>query len=294
MNKMIIIVGPTASGKSDLAMILAKKLNLEIINADAFQIYREINAGINKPTVQDLKEVKHHFINNKSINEEWNIKEFQKEINKIINQNPNKNYIICGGSNLYIDAIIKNYDLKEIDRNMEFGDATNVELWNKLNQLDSEEAKKININNTKRIKQALRIILSTNQLKSEKDKKNNNCQFKYLLISVYMERQALYNKINNRTIDMINMNWKGEVQALIKDSNYKNNNALKAIGYNDVYEAIVSNTEINVSKIQQKTRNYAKRQITWIKNKFNIDVVYDKEKNNIEEVITKCRLFLNE
>ena len=195
MNKMIIIVGPTASGKSDLAMILAKELNLEIINADAFQIYREINAGINKPTSQDLKEVKHHFINNKSINDEWNIKEFQKEINLLIENNPNKNYIICGGSNLYIDSIIKNYDLKEIDRNMEFGNMSTVQLWNKLNELDPEEAKKININNEKRIKQALRIILSLKQLKSEKDKKNKGCIFKYIIISVHMERNKLYEKL---------------------------------------------------------------------------------------------------
>lgn len=275
-------------------MILAKELNLEIINADAFQIYREINAGINKPTLQDLKEVKHHFINNKSINDEWNIKEFQKEINLLIENNPNKNYIICGGSNLYIDSIIKNYDLKEIDRNMEFGNMSTVELWNKLNELDKEEAKKININNEKRIKQALRIILSLNQLKSEKDKKNKGCIFKYIIISVYMERNKLYEKINNRTIDMINMNWKGEVENLIQDSNYKNNNALKAIGYNDVYEAIISNTNINIEKIQQKTRNYAKRQITWIRNKFNVDIIYDKEKNNLNEVIKKCKDFLNE
>ncbi|WP_412032152.1 tRNA (adenosine(37)-N6)-dimethylallyltransferase MiaA [Malacoplasma muris] len=294
MNKMIIIVGPTASGKSDLAMILAKELNLEIINADAFQIYREINAGINKPTSQDLKEVKHHFINNKSINDEWNIKEFQKEINLLIENNPNKNYIICGGSNLYIDSIIKNYDLKEIDRNMEFGNMSTVQLWNKLNELDPEEAKKININNEKRIKQALRIILSLKQLKSEKDKKNKGCIFKYIIISVHVERNKLYEKINNRTIDMINMNWKGEVEDLIQDSNYKNNNALKAIGYNDVYEAIISNTNINVEKIQQKTRNYAKRQITWIRNKFNVDIIYDKEKNNLNEVIKKCKDFLNE
>lgn len=295
MNKMIIIVGPTASGKSDLAIKIAKHFNLEIINADAFQIYKELNAGVNKPTLEELNLIKHHFINNKSINEEWNIKIFQDEINNLINLDKNKNYVICGGSNLYIDAIIKNYNLGEIDNSISFDNLSNEQLWNKLNELDSDEANKISVNNPKRIKQALRIIYSSNMKKSEKDLLNNKCNFKYILISTKLDRQKIYEKINNRVYQMLDMNWKQEVIDLLKiNSDIDNNNALKAIGYKEVYESIVNNTDIDIAKIQQKTRNYAKRQLTWIKNKFNVDYQYDVENNNIDFILEKCKEFLND
>lgn len=294
MNKMIIIVGPTASGKSDLAIKIASHFNLEIINADAFQVYKELNAGVNKPTADELKLIKHHFINNKSINQEWNIKLFQNEINNLISLNPNKNYVICGGSNLYIDAIIKNYNLGEIDNSISFDNMSNEQLWDKLNQLDSDEAKKISVNNPKRIKQALRIIFSSKMKKSEKDLLNNQCNFEYILISTKLDREKIYQKINSRVYQMIDMNWKQEVIDLLKNNNnFDNNNALKAIGYKEVYESIINNTDIDIAKIQQKTRNYAKRQLTWIKNKFNVNYEYDVENNNVDYIFEKCKEFLD-
>lgn len=292
MNKMIIIVGPTASGKSDLAIRLAKDLNLEIINADAFQVYKELTIGTNKPSEKELKEIKHHFINSKSIYDEWNIKIFQNEFNQL--NTKNQNFIICGGSNLYIDSIINNYNLKKINNEINLDNYTNEELWKKLSNLDYEESKKINVNNTKRLKHALKIILSHNEKKSEKDLNNNKCLFEYILINVDSNREMLYEKINNRVIEMINMNWKNEVENILKKNiDFENNNALKAIGYKEIFDSIKNKNEVNISLIQKKTRNYAKRQITWIKNKFKINYTYNKEKTNYEEILKNCKDFLN-
>lgn len=296
MNKLIIIVGPTASKKSHLAFNLAKELNLEIINCDAFQIYKEISVGINKPTEQELQTIKHHFINNKSIFDEYNIKVFQNEFYELIKNNPNKNFILCGGSNLYIDSIIKNYNLMSIDKSIDLEKYSNEELWNMLNELDEREAKKININNTKRLKQAIRIIKSTNVLKSVKDQNNNPCLFDYKIISTNLDRDYIYENINKRVFEMVNLGWKQEVENLLKK--YKNDfiktNALKAIGYSCVYDSIINNSEIDINKIQQNTRRYAKRQITWIKNKFNVDKYYDVNTNNFLEILNYCKEYLNE
>lgn len=293
MNKMIIIVGPTASGKSDLAIKLAKNLNLEIINADAFQVYKEINAGINKPTKNELKEVKHYFINSKSISDQWNIKIFQNEFNEL--NKLKKNFIICGGSNLYIDAIINNYNLKEINNEINLDNYSNKELWDMLNKLDYEESQKININNTKRLKHSLKIILSNKEKKSTKDLNNNKCLFEYILINVDIDRESLYEKINKRVYEMIDMDWKEEVKAIMEAKfDFENNNALKAIGYKEVFDSIKNNIEIDINSIQKRTRNYAKRQITWIKNKFKINFTFNKEKTNYEEILKNCKDFLNE
>lgn len=296
MNKLIIIVGPTASKKSHLAFNLAKELNLEIINCDAFQIYKEISVGINKPTEIELQTIKHHFINNKSIFDEYNIKVFQNEFYELIKNNPNKNFILCGGSNLYIDSIIKNYNLMSIDKSIDLEKYSNEELWNMLNELDEHEAKKININNTKRLKQAIRIIKSTNVLKSVKDQNNNPCLFDYKIISTNLDRDYIYENINKRVIEMVNLGWKQEVENLLKKhkNDFIKTNALKAIGYSCVYDAIINNSEIDINKIQQNTRRYAKRQITWIKNKFNVDKYYDVNTNNFLEILNYCKEYLNE
>ena len=132
MKKLIIIVGSTASGKSSLALKIAKDFNLSIINADAFQVYKELNAGINKPTIQELKEVKHFFINSKSIYDEWHLKKFKDEAYELIDNSKENVFVVCGGSNLYIDSIIKNYHLVDVDETLEYINFTNEQLYEKL------------------------------------------------------------------------------------------------------------------------------------------------------------------
>lgn len=294
MKKLIIIVGSTASGKSSLALKIAKDFNLSIINADAFQVYKELNAGINKPTIQELKEVKHFFINSKSIYDEWHLKKFKDEVYELIDNSKENVFVLCGGSNLYIDSIIKNYHLVDVDETLQYINFTNEQLYERLKKLDIEEANKISVNNRKRLEQALRIIESNNnQKKSEMDKKNFDQKYKYILISTKIPRESLYQKINSRVLEMINLGWKQEVKSLLeKDQNIMELNSLKAIGYKEVYDSIINDKDIDIESIQKKTRNYAKRQITWIKNKFQVNIEFDN--SNYQEIKKYVKDFINE
>lgn len=276
MKKAIIIVGPTASGKSKLAINLAKEFNLEIINADAFQVYKEISIGVDKPSYQTLKEIKHYFISTKSINEPWNIKVFKDECYKLIIENE-KPFIIVGGSNLYIDAIIKNYNLPNLSQNKDLNNLSNVELWNKLKKIDEKEATKIGLNNKKRLIQAIRIIESTNQKKS--DLKNLDPFIDPFVIKINIKRDCLYEKINKRIDKMQLEGWIEEVKKLVDQKIDFTLPSLKAIGYNEIANGLINNEVINWDLIKKKTRNYAKRQETWCKNKFNINFFYNSNKD---------------
>lgn len=296
MKKLIIIVGPTGSSKSDLSKKLAKYFHTDIFVADAFQVYKEINAGINKPSNQDLKEIKYHFVNYISIYDDWNVKKFQNEFYKSALNNTSNVLVVEGGSNLYIDSIIKNYNFKPIYNNLsiDLQNETNENLWNKLNKLDENEAKKIPKENRRRIIQALKIIYSNNEKKSILDSKNNLPIFDCFLIWKKIERQTLYKILDERTQKMYQENkWLEEVKNLInQDKNIINLNSFKAIGYPEISQAILNNKIPNLELIKQKERNYAKRQETWIKNKFKINFIY-KDQNDWLNLIEQCKKFIS-
>ncbi len=292
-KKIVVVVGPTASGKSDLTYKIAKDLGIEIIVCDAYQVYKEISIGVNKPNIENLNSIKHHFVGDISIYDEWNIKIFKEKIENLINNN-NKTFILEGGSNLYIDCLINNYNLKDLNMNLNYDNLTNEELHKKLNQLDKQEATKIPLNNRKRLIQALRIIESNNEKKSILDKQNNEQIYEVFMIRVKINRDKLYNKINERALKMFDQGWKEEVSDLLnKDEDILSLTALKAIGYYDIAFAIKNNLPINIPLIQQKTRRYAKRQETWIKNKFNPNFEFE-DYSQYNELLKQVKVFLNE
>ncbi|MDE5767305.1 MAG: tRNA (adenosine(37)-N6)-dimethylallyltransferase MiaA [Malacoplasma sp.] len=293
-KRLIVVVGPTASGKSDLTFQLAKDLKSEIIVCDAYQVYLEIDKGINKPEQANLDLIKHHFVNHLSINEVWHIKRFKEEIETLIKNNPNKNFILEGGSNLYIDCLLNNYQLQKLDFSLDYNHLTNQQLHDKLKALDFEESLKIAINNRKRLIQALRIIESNNnQKKSQLDKQNQEPLFDFFLVKMEIERKKLYETINKRAEKMFNNGWKQEVQELIKKygNSIMETNALKALGYNEVFYSIIENRKTNLDLIKQKTRNYAKRQETWIRNKFKIDFKFHSYEE-YDKLLNECKKFL--
>ncbi len=291
MNKLIVIVGPTGSGKTDLAFEIAKYFNLEIINADAFQVYKEINLGINKPPKEVLDKVKHHLINNISINDEWNIQLFKKEAEDIID-NSKKPIVICGGSNLYIDSLLKNYNLLNKGRGNKYDSLSNEELYSKLFLLDKDEAIKIGKNNNKYLIRSLEIIEDKKILKSKIHLHNNKEKYEYFLIFLNPERESLYKKINERTKTLFNEKTIQEINDL--DINkFKKTNASKAIGYKSIIQNDLIINDSLIEKIQQETRNYAKRQVTWVRNKFKINFETKDYEKDFKIIINEINTFLD-
>ncbi len=298
MKQIIVITGPTASSKSSLAIKLAKDIDAEIINADSFQVYKEINAGVNKPTPQQLSEVKHHLISSHSIYDDFDIKIFQDECNVIIDDilSRNKHVIICGGSNLYIDAVIKGYNL---DKSPSRGQTTYFDNWdyddiyNYVLERDKEEALKINYNNKKRIIRAAQIIHMTNQKKSALDTQKDNYIFDCFIIETIKDREELYELINNRVDVMIDNDWVNEVKLLLnKDANIANLQALKAIGYPQIIQHIQTNQPIDTETIKQITRNLAKKQMTWCRTKYANKHVFNTNHDKYEELLNQVRNWL--
>lgn len=287
MNKIIFIVGPTSSGKTKLAIKLANDLKLEIISIDAFQVYKELNVGVNKPTSKELEMIKHHFVNTLSINETWDVKKFYDEFYKLIDGS-NKSYIGIGGSNLYISAVIDNYNFLEIKK-FDFSKYTNEQLFNLLKKVDEKESEKISVNNRNRLEQSLNIVLSNNVKKSEI--KNKEKKIIPYIIKIDIDREILYEKINKRVDEMMDNGWVQEVNSL-KNKYDKNLNAFSAIGYKQIWNDLENNSNIDVNKIKQKTRNYAKRQETWCRNKFNINFTYQDE-SDYNNLLNECTKFLH-
>ncbi|MEF9984849.1 MAG: tRNA (adenosine(37)-N6)-dimethylallyltransferase MiaA [Malacoplasma sp.] len=272
MKNIIFIIGPTGCGKSHLAINLAKDLNCEIINADAFQVYKEVNIGNNKISKKEMNGIKHHLLDIISISDHWNIKAFQ-EVFFNLALNSNKNFIVVGGSNLYIDCVIKNYNLQN-EINASLPDISTEEKWNMLYKLDKETAEKVDKNNIRRIDHKLKIAIS-NQGKTS-SVLNNERVINPFIIKIDINRKDLYCKINTRVESMINDGWIDEVKNILKICS-PDSQIFQAIGYNEIKDSILNNSELDINLIKKKTRNYAKRQETWCRNKFEINYIY---KNN--------------
>ncbi|MDR0985379.1 MAG: tRNA (adenosine(37)-N6)-dimethylallyltransferase MiaA [Mycoplasmataceae bacterium] len=285
-SKVIVIIGPTATNKTKVAIQLANKLNGEIINADAFQIYKELNIGTNKPTPLELRQATFHLISNKSIYDKWDIKRFQQEAKKIITHitKLNKIPIIVGGSHLYVDALIKNYDFSlSNERDNSFNNFTNQELFQKLNEFNNLLASKIGINNRKRLIRAL-------QTKGKLIKRKKEIYVPFYLLCTN-EREVLYNKINKRVDKMIKEGWINEVKKLYNENkDLTSLNAFKAIGYNEILTSIINNKNIDIDRIKRDTRHYAKRQMTWIRHHYDNVCTYNQ--NNISDVIKRVKQWL--
>lgn len=289
---IIVIVGPTTSHKTKLAIEIANKFNGEIINADAYQVYSDMSIGTNAPNKNELNSAKFHLNQFIGLKDEWDIKRFQSLCFKIINDilKRNKLPIIVGGSNLYIESIIKNYDLSANKRSLKFDKYDNKKLFDLLSKKNPELSIKIGINNRRRLTRALEVI---NEKKDKKAlEKTNKPIYDYLMIECnYSTRKELYDSINKKVDEMVKLGWENEVKSIIKKYpkiNLNNFIGFKAIGYSDIYQAITNNLKIDYELIKQKIRHYAKRQITWIKNKYHEHLIFNQtNKNEIFNEIKK-------
>jgi tRNA dimethylallyltransferase len=290
-KNLIYIAGPTGIGKTNLSIEIAKKLNTEIISCDSRQFYKELKIGTSPPSTSQLNQIRHHLIHNKSIHDVYNVGLYEKEAIELVNKlfEDTDILILVGGSGLYADSIMNGIDnFPDIPPNIREGlineyNSSGLEvIQNKLKKLDIKYYNEVDLNNSNRIIRALEIIEFTGKPFSLfRTKKIKERIFESKVIVMECERNKLYNRINDRVDMMIEKGLENEVLEL-KD--FKHLNTLNTVGYKEFFKYFEDKISYSdaVGKIKQNTRNYAKRQITWLK-KYNnsIKVNYNQDIDKI-------------
>ena len=289
-KKLIVIVGPTAAGKTALAIRVAKQLNAEIISADSRQIYKELTIGTAKPDEDELRQVPHHFINSHSISEDYDAATFGEEaLLKIYSLFETHNYVVvCGGSGLYIKALLEGFDdIPEVPDEIrdqlieEFENKGMLWLQNRMRELDPEHFKKIDQKNPMRLMRALEVKLATGKSISEFQKQVvKELPFQVVKIGVDVERAKLYERIDARMDDMISKGLFDEAKNLYA---YREKNALQTVGYQEIFgfmDGQYDQAEA-IRLLKRNSRRYAKRQLTWFKRDEQIKWFKPDETNSI-------------
>lgn len=314
MNKekplVVVVVGPTASGKTSLGIDIAKALGGEIISADSMQIYKRLDVGTAKATKEEQESVKHHLIDICNIEDKFSVADYKSKcyakIDELLNQG--KTPVIVGGTGLYINAVVNNMNFEEKCESKEYIENKELArkeledilakkgkeyLYQMLIDLDKNAAENIHMNNTKRVIRAIELAREGNA-KSDIEKKNdlwNKNESKYNFVTVYidMPREVLYDRINKRVDIMESLDVIEEAKMLKEMNLDKNSTAIQAIGYKEFFEYIDGKESLNeaLEKLKQNTRRYAKRQITWF-NKLNCDIILN-ENTSQDEVIEKLK-----
>ena len=273
-NTLIVIVGPTASGKTGLAIELAQRLNTEIISADSRQFYKEIPIGTAAPTKEQLREVKHHFIGNLSITDNYNVSQFEADVLQLLEKKWKEHHqmIMVGGSGLYVNAVCKGIDeLPDPDETLRatlnsLYKQNGIEaLQQKLKKIDPEYYEVVDIHNPKRLLRAIEVCLQTgNTYTSLRKNKPKSRNFRILKIGLEIDRGLLNERINRRADEMIKNGWLDEAKSVYS---FKHLNALNTVGYKEMFAFFDAKLALEeaIEKIKTNTRRFAKRQMTWFK-----------------------------
>ena len=279
-----IIVGPTGSGKTEVAKQLSDYFNAPIINADAFQIYKEMDIGTAKIDKSDPYYKKHYLLDIKEPSESFSVMEYQKLFRETVDELSKKyeNIIVCGGTGLYIRASIYDYTFQEEDvvEDESLNDMSNEELYSLLRKLDYDASLNIHPNNRKRVIRAITIAKNQKETKSENIAKQKH-ELIYDGVKILMlspKREDLYENINKRVDKMFELGLVDEVKKLL--NKYQLSNTAKAaIGYKEVIDYLNNQTTLDecVELIKKRSRNYAKRQVTFFKNQFELEMLTNKE-----------------
>jgi tRNA dimethylallyltransferase len=284
-KKVLVLVGPTASGKTALAIPLAEQLNAEIISADSRQIYRELTIGTAKPSPQELARVPHHFINELSLPAPYDagifMSEARERIAKILERG--KIPLVVGGSTLYVQGLVRGFSpLPKGDPAIrkrlyqELAELGKETLYARLKALDEAQAQTLDPTKTQRLVRSLEIIEITGQKVSELKQEMLPPPFEVVMVGLEMPREKLYERINRRVEKMMQEGFLEEAKMLYErfgeQHDYEKINALQTVGYRELFEYFRGKYTLSetVARIQQHTRNYAKRQLTFFRNKFKL------------------------
>ena len=284
MQDIIVIVGPTGVGKTKLSIELAKKTDAEIINGDSVAIYKNLDIGSAKPTVEERENIPHHLIDIKNVEEDYSVFDYQKDVRKLIDDitSRNKRVIIVGGTGLYIKAALYDYDFDEGTTYNEYNNLSNEQILNKIKEYTDDID--IHINNRKRLIRLLNKYENNETITHNKDK----LLYPTKVIGLTTDRNYLYERINNRVDKMINNGLLEEIKSL--KPYYLSSRVLNTgIGYKEFYSHLYENKSLEetINEIKQDSRRYAKRQYTFFKHQFNtkwFDVDFNNFNNTIEEV----------
>lgn len=292
---LVVITGPTAVGKTALCVEIAKHFNTEIINADSRQFFKELSIGTAKPTMEEMQGVTHHFVDSHSITQTYNATNFENDVltllEKLFKTNPI--IILTGGSGLYIDAVCNGFDddIPEGDEQLrneleELFNKYGIEvLQEKLKQLDPEFYNTIDLNNVKRLYRAIEVCtLSNHSYSSLRVGKTKKRPFNIVKIALNRDKEELYDRINQR-VDLMMKN--GLLDEVKRVTDYKNHNALKTVGYTELFTYLDNQITLDevVEKIKVNTRRYAKKQLSWFNKSNDYTWFHPNDKEKIIQYI---------
>jgi len=296
LKTVIVIVGPTAIGKTAVSINIAKKLHCPILSADSRQFFKEMTIGTAKPSVEEMQGVPHYFINSHTIADDYNVGKFETQSIALLEKlfKTHDQVIVVGGSGLYIDALCKGFD-ELPEANIEIREKIQSVLTSEgieglqhlLQQHDPEYYNKVDLSNPQRLSRAIEVCLTTgipySQFRKGENKKRN---FNIVKIGLNTDRESLYEQINKRVNDMINRGLIDEVRSLVP---YKHLNALQTVGYKEFFDYFENKTDLPtaINLIKQNTRRFAKRQLTWFRRDEEITWFEPNEEENIVAFITK-------
>ena len=301
-QKVIVICGPTASGKTKLSIEIAKKINGEIVSADSMQIYKDMTIGTAKPTPEEMQGIKHYLIDFVLPNQRYSVADYNKDALKAIDEiiKKGKTPIVVGGTGLYVNSLIYGIEYSDIEVDIEYreklekiAESEGIErLYEMAKKIDPEAIKNISKNDQKRICRILEIYHTTgkNKTEQEKESRKNGPKYQYLLYGITMDREKLYDRINKRVDIMINDGLIEEVQNVVKKYD-EFPTAMQGLGYKEVVEYLngITTKEEMIEKIKMETRRYAKRQLTWFKKCENIKWI-----NGLDDIQNNIKIILEE
>ena len=294
--KIIVICGPTASGKTALSIQLAKTIDGEIVSADSMQIYKDMDIGTAKPTYEEMDGIKHFLIDTVSPTKRYSVANYKKDALNAIEEilKKGKTPIVVGGTGLYVDSLVQGIEYDDIEVDLKYrkeleknAEEKGLEyLYKNALEIDPLAMEKISQNDKKRIFRVLEIYHSTGKTKTVQEKKSKEKEnpYEYIVFAIDMERQKLYERINKRVDIMLENGLVDEVKSLI--NKYKElPTAIQGLGYKEVilYLKKEITYEEMVEKIKQETRHYAKRQLTWFRK--NKEIIWIDGLNDIQNNI---------